>query len=565
MYVEEFEKPFLAASADFYRAEAQQYIATSDCPDYLRKAEERLREEVERVKQYLDAGTEAKITTVVQTEMIGRQMKTLTEMPSGLVQMLENDRFGDLARMYSLFRLVKEDQMAPGGVAQIKNLLTVHLTGKGRELVSDAERQKDPVEWTTRLLEEKDKYDKLVREAFSNEKRFLDAVNTSFETFMNLNPRSPEFISLFVDDKLRKGLKGATEDDSELVLDKVMMLFRYLQEKDVFEKYFKQHLAKRLMGGRTASEDTERSFIIKLKTECGYQFTSKIESMFTDMRTSRDLMDSFKSWLEGQRAGGAAVGDTGSVELSVQVLTTGSWPTPLVGPRCNLPPELERCCETFKNFYLTQHSGRRLAWQTNLGTADLKASFPASRHELNVSTYQMCVLLLFNSADQLTYREIATATDIPPTDLKRHLQSLACVKGKNVLRKEPMSKDIEETDTFHFNDKFTSKLHKVKIGTVSAQKETEPERTDTRQRIEDDRKPQIEAAVVRIMKARRQMEHNSLIAEVTKQLSNRFSATPAVIKKRIESLIEREFLERGAPRRAALPCLLCGARVCACQ
>ena len=50
---------------------------------------------------------------------------------------------------------------------------------------------------------------------------------------------------------LGQGAKGASEDDVEAVLDRVMMLFRYLQEKDVFEKYYKQHLAKRLLSGRT--------------------------------------------------------------------------------------------------------------------------------------------------------------------------------------------------------------------------------------------------------------------------------------------------------------------------
>ena len=78
-------------------------------------------------------------------------------------------------------------------------------------------------------------------------------MNHSFESFINLSQRSPEYISLFMDDKLRKGLKGMSEDDIEGVLDKVMMLFRYLQEKDVFEKYYKQHLAKRLLSGRTVS------------------------------------------------------------------------------------------------------------------------------------------------------------------------------------------------------------------------------------------------------------------------------------------------------------------------
>jgi cullin 3 len=42
VYQEDFEKPFLEAAADFYRLESQQFIETSDCPDYLKKAERRL-------------------------------------------------------------------------------------------------------------------------------------------------------------------------------------------------------------------------------------------------------------------------------------------------------------------------------------------------------------------------------------------------------------------------------------------------------------------------------------------------------------------------------------------
>jgi cullin 3 len=53
VYAEEFEGPFLGATAQFYRAEALQLVADCDCPEYLRKAEARLEEERQRVKDYL--------------------------------------------------------------------------------------------------------------------------------------------------------------------------------------------------------------------------------------------------------------------------------------------------------------------------------------------------------------------------------------------------------------------------------------------------------------------------------------------------------------------------------
>ena len=67
-------------------------------------------------------------------------------------------------------------------------------------------------------------------------------------------------------------------------------------------------------------------------------------------------------------------------------------------------------------------------YQTLISDAILQVNFPTKKHELNVSTYQMCVLLLFNEADRLSYREIQDATRIAPAELKRNLQSLACVK-----------------------------------------------------------------------------------------------------------------------------------------
>lgn len=56
-----------------------------------------------------------------------------------------------------------------------------------------------------------------------------------------------------------------SEQEIEAVLDKTMVLFRFLQDKDVFERYYKQHLAKRLLLNKSVSDDSEKNMISKLK------------------------------------------------------------------------------------------------------------------------------------------------------------------------------------------------------------------------------------------------------------------------------------------------------------
>jgi len=315
-----------------------------------------------------------------------------------------------------------------------------------------------------------------------------------------------------------------------------MVLFRFIQEKDVFEKYYKQHLAKRLLLGSSVSDDAEKGMISKLKTECGYQFTAKLEGMFTDMRTSATTMENFKNFIAGHEKNPLK-----GIDINVNVLTTGFWPTQAAAT-CTLPIEVQGCTQVFEKFYLNSHSGRRLTFQTNMGTGELRAYFGTKRHELNVSTFQMCILLLFNKHDTLSFKDIQEETNIPIQDLKRNLYTLSCAKYK-ILVKNPANAKFGPTDTFSFNSEFKSKLFRVKVNPVPMGN-TEKDRESMNEKIAEDRKHLIEAAIVRVMKARNRLQHNNLVSEVIQQLNSRFNPPVPVIKKRIESLIEREYLER---------------------
>lgn len=91
---------------------------------------------------------------------------------------------------------------------------------------------------------------------------------------------------------------------------------------------------------------------------------------------------------------------------------------------------------------------------------------------------------------------------------------------------------------------------RIRIGVVATNRaETDKERKETEEKVEESRAHKIEAAVVRIMKQRKTLGHAELVAEVISQLSGRFKPDMSMIKKRIESLMEREYMERVAGER----------------
>jgi len=235
----------------------------------------------------------------------------------------------------------------------------------------------------------------------------------------------------------------------------------------------------------------------------------------------------------------------------VTVLTTGFWPIPVV-TKCILPKMAQGLVDEFTGFYLQKHSGRKLTWQMNLGTAEVRANFEKGKKDLLLHTYQMCIMMMYNNSLSFTYEEIKKATSIPEQELERHLLSLAHPKVR-ILKKTPNNKSIANDHVFTYNTQYVSKLKRVKVPLLSAK--ATPSTTGVKKEgdlpdsVLEARKNRVEAALVRVMKARKTLEHNNLIEEVVKQLTSRFPVEPGFIKKRIESLIEREYIERDKENR----------------
>ena len=129
-----------------------------------------------------------------------------------------------------------------------------------------------------------------------------------------------------------------------------------------------------------------------------------------------------------------------------------------------------------------------------------------------------------------------------PKETVRTLQSLACAKHK-VLLKEPKGRDVSESDEFSFNPNFKDDKYRLKINQIQ-QKETVEEQKSTTQQVLLDRQSHLQLVIVRILKSRKSIKHTELIMEVVNMLKERFRVDPPEIKKAIDSLIDRDYMER---------------------
>jgi cullin 1 len=197
-----------------------------------------------------------------------------------------------------------------------------------------------------------------------------------------------------------------------------------------------------------------------------------------------------------------------------------------------------RCVEVFKEFYQTRTKHRKLTWIYSLGICHITAKFEAKTIELIVTTYQAALLLLFNGADRLSYSEIVTQLNLSDDDVVRLLHSLSCAKYK-ILSKEPSNRTISPNDVFEFNSKFTDKMRRIKIPLPPVD-----EKKKVVEDVDKDRRYAIDASIVRIMKSRKVLGHQTLVMECVEQLGRMFKPDFKAIKKRIEDLITRDYLER---------------------
>ncbi|KAK0421218.1 hypothetical protein QR680_015120 [Steinernema hermaphroditum] len=543
VYLDRFEIKLLNETRDYYRLEAEAFIQSNTMTEYMKKVEQRLKEEDERCDRYLHQYTKKRLAHELESVLI---KKRLDRFQAEFTTLLDLKRDEDLARMFSLCSRVD------GALEPLKLEFLTFVTKKGEEAVeriaAESNDTNDPKPYIRAILDVHRRYLNLVTHAFQNDSGFVQSFDKACNIFVNKNAvtkrypninKSAELLARYSDLLLRKGgIRSLEDNDVEDQLNETMVVFKYLEDKDIFQKYYTKMLAKRLTTEMSASDDAEGRMISKLKTMCGFEYTNNLQRMFTDVGLSRDLNEKFHEKIA-----------TGQVflkcDFTSMVLGSGAWPLSQ-SALFTIPPILNECLDAFKQFYSQQHQGRKLTWLYHMSRGELQSTTLPRKYTFVTWTPQMAVILKFNDSLTHTFGDLKDDTTLSK---EATLSVVASLVKCDLLRLPDGAKfdahAITDSTELTLNENFVNKKIKVDLTRIQMGKmEAKQESDQMEKTVDEDRKMIIQAAIVRIMKMRKRVKHNQLIAEVVEQITPRFIPKIPMIKKYIDILMEKEYMKR---------------------
>ncbi|KRX26082.1 Cullin-1, partial [Trichinella nelsoni] len=532
IYKKYFEEPFLMQTKAFYTIESETFIRENTFSEYMKRVETRMQEENKLCTVYLNKVTLKPLSNLLVDIFVEQRLDVFhTEFK----KLLKTEKTEDLKRMYDLCLRVDN------GLVEIKKSLGAHILSHGKSALENIGEFAitDPKTYVTAILEVYEKFHNLVTDAFRGDYGFVTALDKACSKFINDNQitkkancssKSPELLARYCDVLLKKSPKNPEEAEVESLLNKVMVVFKFIEDKDIFQKFYIRLFAKRLVNQLSASEDTEASMISKLKEACGFEYTSKLQRMFTDIAVSKSITDRFHEYEAKCKIEG--------VQTNVMVLSSGAWPFQ-ASFNFNIPAPLEKSKQAFMNYYSETYTGRKLSWLFNCSRVEMAAHCYDRNYTLLTSAYQAAVLEQFNYSPKCMLLQLFEATNIRLDLLQQVIWQLIKFKilgakiGDNVIDVKDTNDDGEDAlgfDSVIFLGDFRSRKVRVDLTKVSLKAEISQEHETVEKNVDEDRRLLIQACIVRTMKMRKALNHNQLISEVISQLSSRFTPRIQMIK-----------------------------------
>lgn len=591
VYESVLERPILLATESYYSVKSKEWLSSLSVGSYLERVDNALKEENRRVHSFLDSSSLPALRAVVIDALLAHPLNEILTSDTSIKFMISNDLKSQIDLIFRMCSLVE------GGVQPLAQTFKHYVECESAKLIdakttsglaakdaktTEEDKESNKTGFIESVLDLHDRFKCIVVQCTANDSYFQLALKQAMMDSLNKvdGGSSDDAVSFsqllakYVDSLLKKGgdANNSNEQWLSTQLTRVVDIFSYVIDKDVFGEAHRSLLSKRLLNDTTLGEESEKTFVSMLKTKCGAQFTTKFEGMLNDLTSAKKTLIDFHSHIEAIREchkNSSVVHSSSEAErslatnqlvddFSVQVLTTGYWPSHTL-LSLNLPVSVQSSIDAFTKYYERQNARRLLQYVHSLGNAIVRGRFNDRTFEFLCTPTQAVMLLLFNSPEAdtvgLDIKGIANlmgfGTDDAAISLsKKILATLCFAKATRLLKKATEEKVIKATivldDKFIVNSNFSSSNRRMKLPAPSF---ADKESLKSHGNVEEDRSQMIDAAIVRIMKSRRVLGHTDLMNEVLQHLTF-FKPTTKSIKLRIDSLIEREYMERDANNAA---------------
>ncbi|MCP9262715.1 Cullin-5 [Dirofilaria immitis] len=558
VYKDNFERAYIDDTERFYKSRAPQVLASEGVQSYMVYADTKLGEEEVRGRRYLESTTdsvEKLVERCVKVLVVQFQEQILAECPT-----LINE--GQIEKLRMLYRLI--NRTSDGIDTVLKFLDTFIRTEALNDMRANSSSiTTDPEKYVEQLLTMFSKFSLLVADAFYDDPQWKLRVPKENGLFfflmcfvgrMQAESRCPELLANFTDLLLRKTSlsKRLSSEEIDAKLNDVLLVLKYVQNKDVFMRFYKAHLTRRLILELSADQEKEEQMITRMR-EVGMpaDFVTKLFRMLQDIEVNKDLNNAFKNSLASNNS---CVADS----VSIKVLNAGAWSRGSADRmQVQMPRELEDFIPEVEDFYRKQHSGRKLQWHHHWSHGTIVFTNTMGKFDLDVTTLQLSVLYCWNDRprEQLSFECLRTATQLSVPELVRTLYSLvAFPKMRHQVLCTNCStlnlRDFNDSTLFWINQQFTivkngkeqnrGRINLIGRLQLSVETNVQEEHDD----IIALRILRIQEAIVKIMKIRKHCQSAQLQTELIELLKHMFLPPKKMIKEQIEWLIENGFIAR---------------------
>lgn len=579
VYIQHFEKTFLESTRQYYSMLSKDYLASHSVTEYIFEAQEKIKDEETKIVLYLDEHTKKLLSEALNVVLITEHSEALE---NEFITLLDSRDENKIATLYNLMQrdillLPKLAQAYEGyvkrtGESEISKLIKEH-NAKVNENTEDSNLGKKPAttatvppsDYVKKLIEVYETFIKITRDCFQNGSLFTKALDNACRAYINVNElaippgslksatsKTPEMLAKYSDQLLKRSNK-AGESTSELSADDIMTVFKFLTDKDAFETHYRRLFARRLIHGTSTSEEDEELVIQRLQSENSMEYTGKITKMLQDIRLSKQLEKEFESAIKIA----PDYSRPKYPDFQPFVLAETMWPFSYQDVEFNLPQELVPTHRGLEKLYTNKHNGRVLKWLWPLCRGEMVADIGKPGKPpfiFTVTLFQMAILLLFNERSTVTLEEIQDHTNLSTSNIASSI--IPFIRWKLVQQSPPGLDALSRPDT-QFKLSTPYKAMKTKINfaagvksdisgvSATAGKNGEPsEGQKIEKELSTERQIFLEACIVRIMKARRKLPHATLVNECIAQSHQRFNAKVSLIKRAIDNLISKEYLQR---------------------